>query len=329
MAMFFIVFIIILSVRSVDVGADSKNYYKMYREIGVLPWNKLFGYRVPLEYGNLVLQKLLNVLFGDSLFVFLFATSVIAVVPIWIFYSRRSEAPLLAIALFISVAPFSMYFSGIRQIIAMGLGVVAWHFTKKKNVILFILTVIFAVLFHRSAIVLVFMFPLYYLKIKRVWLAVIIPVILVAFVFNKQIITLIYNLTGLYAENELALADTNAYGMLIILAMLTAFSFIVPNEKLMDKDAIALRNLLVFSLIIQCFAPIHGLVMRFNYYYLIFVPITITQVLKFIDAKFAKLKTVFMWVMGVAFVGLFFYRAYFGGDQLKIFPYIPFWEVSQ
>ena len=74
--------------------------------------------------------------------------------------------------------------------------------------------------------------------------------------------------------------ENNAYSMLILFILLAIFSYAVLDEKRADQETLGLRNFLLFSVLLQCFAPLHTLAMRVNYYYLLFIPILIPKVIK-------------------------------------------------
>jgi len=77
---------------------------------------------------------------------------------------------------------------------------------------------------------------------------------------------------------------------------------------------------------IQMFAPVHGLVMRVNYYFLPFVPVLIPRIVRRAKESMRQLVLISMIVMYSFFTVYFFYHAYTGADILRIYPYIPFWK---
>ena len=62
---------------------------------------------------------------------------------------------------------FLLNFSGLRQAIAMGITALSFNFIKEKKPVQFILLVILASLFHKSAIVFLAMYPIYNIKLDK------------------------------------------------------------------------------------------------------------------------------------------------------------------
>ena len=98
------------------------------------------------------------------------------------------------------------------------------------------------------------------------------------------------------------------------------------DEKTLDKTTLGLRNILVLVVMIQLFAPIHALAMRFNYYFIIFIPVLISRIVDSPKKHFKPIAQIANVVMVCYFTGYFFYSAYNGADILQVFPYKFFWE---
>ena len=94
----------------------------------------------------------------------------------------------------------------------------------------------------------------------------------------------------------------------------------------MDDDTVALRNLLLLSIVIQCFAPIHHLSMRLNYYFLIFVPILVPRIANRSKKELKIVSNVSVIVLIAYFSYYFINMVVRDNDPLNIIPYIPFWK---
>ena len=318
---FMLIFLIMLMLRGILCGADTPSYIRIFNEYNNYSLLELLV-NYENEYGYKVLNKLIGLSTDNAQWVFVI-TSLMCVLPLWYFYKNESENPMLTIALFLTVAPFTMYFSGVRQAIAMGLGVVCWYVSKRKRLVWFILLVLLAMQFHTSAFMLFFMYPIYHARITKKWLWFVVPCIIMVYVFRAPI----FNFLVEFLWDEYVVAsDLDAFMILILLVIFAVYSYIIPNEDELDQDTIALRNFLLFSIVLQCFAPVHTLSMRMNYYYLIFVPILIPRIIirsKLTYRMVAKFSAI---VMCVYFVYYFVNKANTGSDPLSIYPYVPFWR---
>lgn len=318
---FMLWFLLLLALRGTQCGIDTKQYLRMYREYSIQNFTQLLSdYRH--EFGFKLLNRFVGVVAGNYQ-VLLMVTAVICVYPLWHFYKRESEIQLLTIALFLTVAPYMMYFSGIRQAIAISLGIPAWYAAKHKKLWLFLTAVLLALQFHSSAFVLLLIYPLYHARITKKWLWFVVPCMVVVFVFRTVIFSFL--ITFLWKEYSEATA-TGATTILILLIMFGLYSYVLPEDKDLDGDTIALRNILLLSIVLQIFAMLHPLSMRMNYYFLIFVPILIPKIANRSKKQFTQIARLSVIVMTVYFMYYFISSVITDKDSLNIFPYIPFWK---
>ena len=237
-------------------------------------------------------------------------------------YLKESNHSILTIALFVGLAPFSMFFSGLRQSIAIGIGAICFFLCKNKKPIPFLILVFIAFTFHQSSIILLFMYPLLHLRITKKWLPLIACVFIVCFVFRNQIFGYALRFSDRY-ESRYVLSQTGSYMYLLLLLLLTIYSFVMLKDQ--EFDAFGLRNILVFTLILQSFAMSNSVAMRLNYYYLIFIPLLIPKVIDSARTEFRQIARVSAVVFVCFFFFWFFKEAYTGSDILQVFPYTPFW----
>jgi hypothetical protein len=112
--------------------------------------------------------------------------------------------------------------------------------------------------------------------------------------------------------------------VIILMVLFLLYAFIAPDENLMDRDTVALRNIMVLVTVLQMFVPLDRLAMRLNYYYLIFVPLLIPRVTNRFKVADKFITNVINIVMIVFFIGYFF-LVNVSADNLGIFPYRFFW----
>ena len=318
---FMFLFFLLLALRGLNCGNDTRQYWNLFNRYNASSLVDLVQ-SGSHELGYKLLNKLIGTTTG-SYQVFLFTTAMLCVWPVWYFYKQASENQLLTIALFLTVAPFVMYFSGIRQAIAMSLGVPAWYATKNKKIGAFILAVVFAMQFHTSAIVLFALYPLYYAKITKTWLWFVIPCMVAVYVLRQQIFTFLF--TFLWKEYD-SITETGAVNVLILLIMFAIYSYVIPDETCLDDDVIAMRNILLLSVVLQIFAMLHPLSMRMNYYFLLFVPILIPKIANRTRVRYSEVAKLSIVVLTIYFIYYFLNNTIRGSDDLNIAPYIPFWE---
>lgn len=325
---FFLIWLLLLVFRAESVGYDLPVYKDQFLRYSRLEWKYIFAGVLSdqFELGYVLISKLVSYFTSDFRWV-LIVCALIAVIPIWGLYRKERHAALLIVA-FINIAPFSMYFSGLRQAMAMGFSCVALQRCREKKWLRFLLVVFVAYLFHKSALILLLMYPVYRFHLRRrLDVLYIVPVIASVYVFNKPIFEFLLLFTQKkYIERYGdAVHSTGAYSVLLLLIALLIFAFLVPDQDAIDSDTIGLRNILVLSALLQTFAGVHSIAMRMNYYYLLLVPLAVSHVIDN-SRRNAKLAKIAMLCMAVFFGVYFFYHAYTDADILEVFPYQSMFE---
>ncbi len=322
MAFFFLLLTALIMLRHESVGRDTRNYIYYFNKFSELDWNQLR--KESLEFGFVYFNKIISLFSKESQF-FLAVSGIVVSAMIYPTYKRLCVDASLTIVLFCIMSTFVMMFSGTRQMLAIGIGVVAYEFTRNKKLILFIITVVLATTIHTSAFMLVFMYPLYHAKITKKWLIAVVPLLVVNFTFNKPIFSFLALILEQYTEYETEISQTGAYTMLILFSIFAIFAFIIPDETVMDEETIGLRNFLVFALALQMFAPLHTLAMRMNYYYIIFIPLLLPKIISCRSNRCEQIAIFGRHVMVMVFLIYFFINSYSEGN-LNVFPYHFFWE---
>ena len=318
--LFFSLLFLLSALRAHSVGNDTNNYETVFRRFANHNLAYALSYKEP---AFALLCKLVHSLTGSYQFL-LAVIAFISLLPVAWFYAKNVENPMTTIALFMFFSVFYMYFSGMRQIIAIGLGIVAYYFTKGKKPIPYLLVVLAAYFFHRSAIVLAVMYPIYWFRIMKRSVIFVVLVMGLIYVFNQPIFSLLH---GLIQDYEgLGDSNTGAYTMLFLLILFCVFSFVVTEEDDLDQDTVGLRNFLLVTTAIQMFVPLNFLVMRMGYYYMIFLPIALPRIM--VNAS-PRWRATSMAANVVLFCFFAFRFIVYAPSQniLHIFPYHFFWEM--
>ena len=320
--LFFAIFVFLLSARHISIGNDNENYKWIFNRVAYIDWSNLKG-SYDLETGYLVLNKILSGWFSNYQ-AFVTIASIIAVCPLAYFYAQENKSVILTIALFLVAAPFTMYFSGMRQIIAMAFAIPLYYLARKKKLIWFILFVILAMQFHNSAFVMFALYPVINTRFTEKGLFFSIPLIVAVYLFNEPIFNFLKEIVK--DEYTYKTEQTGAFMMIILFALFVIFAFVVIDEKELTKEEIGFRNILVVCLILQLFSPVNMVVMRMNYYFMIFIPVALSKLMQKPRKGFEQVVKLASVVMTVFFLGYFVYTGLNGEDVLNIFPYKFFWE---
>ena len=321
---FFALLVVFVMFRHEEIGNDTKNYMHFFEKFSKMSWGEVR--KSSLEIGFSYFNRIISLFSNEPRF-FLIVAAIVTGVMIYPTYKRLCIDSSLTIVLFCIMSTFVMMFSGIRQMLAIGIGFAAYEFTRKKKLIPFILAVLLALTFHTSAFMLAFMYPLYHAKITKKWLLAVVPALTVIFVFNGPIFSVLSLVLSRFTKYEGGVSSTGAYTMLILFAIFAVFSFIIPDESRIDAETIGLRNFLLLALVIQMFVPLHNLAMRMGYYYMIYIPLLIPRIIHFRSAKWSQVAVVGRHVMVIFFFIYFFLIKVNSGGNLNVFPYHFFWET--
>ena len=324
LAIFFLLLTMLVMLRHESVGTDTKIYINHFNRYARLDWQSLSG-KTEKEIGFPFFNKVISLVSKEPQF-YLSAVAILINAMIWPTYKRLNKDTSLTIVLFCIMSTFVLMFSGIRQMLAVGLGFIAYGFVRKKKLIPFILVVFVALLLHSSAFMLAFMYPLYHAKVTKKWLFVMVPVLAVCLALNKQIFGILTLILEQYTRFEAEISSTGAYTMLILFGMFVVFSFLIPDEKKLDEETIGLRNFLLLTFALQMFAPLHALAMRMSYYYMVFIPLLLPKIIESRSIRWSQVAVLGRHVMVVFFLLYFFLVKANSDGNLDVFPYHFFWE---
>lgn len=320
---FFGIYFFLMACRASVVGIDTWNYLSKFQTARHTGWVEYVS--ASSSEGFALLTKLISAVTGSEQ-VFLAVTSLLIIFPIAKLYAEKSESPLLTISLFLVLPVFSMFFSGMRQSLAIALVPLAFRYVQEKKPWRFLLVVVLATTFHKSAWLILLLYPVYYMNITRKALLWAVPLLVLVYVFNDQIYLAIVNVSYyVFAQRYSYTGATGAYSMLVLFVILLAFSYMFLGDT--DEEATGLRNILVLTVGIQCFALINNIAMRMNYYFLVFLPLLLPKVIRRMSGRNKWFAGIVEFVCCVYFFYYFLQKAYTAQGGFNIFPYVPFWNV--
>ena len=174
--LFFWGLFILLALRDITVGKDLSVYEVIYRRCHVTSFENLPN--MQWEFGYTVYNKIVSIVVNDFRW-FLIITAAITLIPIYKLYSKENKYSFLLIVLFINMPCFLMIFSGLRQAIAISIGIIVYMSLENKKYILSVLLIALAISFHVSAFVLILLYPMFFFEIKTKHLLYIVPIMLI------------------------------------------------------------------------------------------------------------------------------------------------------
>lgn len=324
-SLFFIGLFILLALRDITVGRDLIQYEIIFERCYAASFEELPDLR--WELGYTIYNKIISLISNEYRFL-LIVTAFIILKPIYTLYSKEKKFGYLLIVLFINMPCFLMMFSGLRQAIATSIGILVYMAIEEKRYFKGCLLILIAMSFHTSAFVLFLLYPAFFVRIKTKHLPFIVPALMGIYIFRTQILMLMLAvLPSKYIEFYGELQQTGAFGMMLLFFIFIAFAFAVLDEEAMSNEDFFMRNILLLATVLQLFVPIHGLIQRASYYFLIFVPVAILHIVQMPKKRWTQISNFAVVVMGCFFSLYFFYNASFSTDNLlDVFPYKFFWS---
>lgn len=325
---FFVMLFFLLALRHESIGRDLLGYKSIFRGFSHQRIDNLVKFEPEALYA--VLNWGIGQITNNYQW-FLVIMAVLTIPPIASIYNEDRRYGYLKIILFLNMSTFIMLFSGLRQSLAMAIGMLAYRAVRKNRLILFLALTLVAIGIHHSGFMILFMYPLYHVRLKMKHLWVIFPGMLTVLLFNRQIFGVLTRIAMEYSDKyETEMTSTGAYGSLFLFILFAVFAFVVADEGKMDKEMFGLRNFLLFAVILQSFAPLHYLAMRLNYYFILFIPLIVPKVVASAKPGYKQVAQLGHAVMCVFFTFVYLsstYESYLTGiSTLDTIPYVPFWR---
>lgn len=147
--------------RSYRVGTDSGSYTRNFRSSLDIDSFELTGSR---EFGYQLLEYTLLRLNAEYFWLF-FLTSAIVVYCYLTVIKKYSVNYIFSVFLFIALGVYTFFFNGLRQGLAMAIFALALPYLLEKRLVLYLIIIAIASLFHSTVL---FMIPFYFLVNLRI-----------------------------------------------------------------------------------------------------------------------------------------------------------------
>lgn len=308
---------LLLGLRSVSVGIDTKTYSNMFFWI-------LNGTGVSnVEMGNRFLIWLATRISEEPTTMFLiYALLTIGCVDFFI--AHRSKNIVFSVVMYTGFMFYYWAFNGMRQALAMSIGLVAVHYLLDNKAWKFFIFVLLAVSIHTSAIVLLICWPIKALKLKvdRNWIVWVSAVSAVCLVLGRQLIVLLVRIVPQYS-GYLSSSFAGIGNLLHPLLYLALFYFICWLKTNNTSEADLFLLVLLAIGVIAYFVSIRVQIMnRMTYYFTLPIIVLLPNVVAGMPAGKSKLLT-----KGVLYAGISCYEVMLILRNAQgIFPYKFFWN---
>lgn len=277
----FIILSLMAGLRKYTVGADTLQFYEAFNNIGQTNDWTFSEFRY--EYGFSLLCKILYIIFRNPQSL-IFFTSIFINFSVFIFIKNNSKDYFLSTMLYIFLNYYFNYMNIMRQAIAIGIMLLFYRFLKEKNYLVYLLGIIIAFFFHKTAIVGLLLIIVKIMNRYKYFNSFLLICGIVAFLFYKQIFMFGAGILGDYylAYFNSEFAESNYFGSLIMFlenfCIVASCSYVFYRTKAKNRSDNS-KFLITVSIIILISM---ALIMRMNIfnrvsaifeiYLIIFVP---------------------------------------------------------
>lgn len=328
---FTIALTLLVGLRATSVGADTAQYKFRYDNYMYMLQDIRYSSEFGFNYFNYVFNKL-----GVPWQIYLLITSFIICFTRLLFFKKYSKNLYFCLFLFMTIGPFSMIMSGIRQTLAVSFCLIAFmlletdHEVKRKKTRLFFAIVLWllAISFHNSSTVFAVYFVLRLLKLRLSKNNVIFLTIIAAssLIYGKYILWIIRALSPA-KYTYISLDTTYAINPLIIVIaiMITVFNAIylqTEDDEKYDKRTSILFIFSILNILFTCLSIYQGQLGRLTFY---FTNANFVLISRSIDDMTERNRLLVLPIL-VLICLAYFYLGNVDGT-MKIDQYSFFWQV--
>lgn len=231
---------IMIGFRSGNLGADTNGYLNNFIYVNSTPFSEVLE-TSRMEKGYLIFVKLITYITKYPLVYQLICTFIYFIGVLEFAKTLDKKDVFLFIFFVCTLGLFFFMFTGVRQSLAMSICLFGYKYSQRRKIIPFILCVLLAFCFHKSAILFIVVY--FMVKMKVTWYNT------VAYAVGLWIVTTyLFDIQEWFNEQleyDYGVEKTNSGGIfVIILALLTVFSMVmIYNNHKFNKDIQAFMNI--------------------------------------------------------------------------------------
>lgn len=311
----------LLALRSVEIGIDTRAYLNRFNRYKLLTLSKIFRDDFQ-EHGYSLLIKIIAVVYDNFNF-FLTCVSLITIPLVVVSVAKLSKKPFLSLLIFIAFDYYAFMFSGMRQGIAYALCILSFLCIQNKKPVKFILLVLLAAQFHKSAYIFLPAYWIANVKINRYTLAGWGLLFIIVVIFKNKFYDLVEN--GLYRTVDHAYEAKNTGAFMLLVrqfAIAGVMLFFAGKNSLSSINYNRFTMLVCAGAILSVFATIGGNAQRAANYYCMFLIFGIPELLDSLDDSMVKRVVNVTVIVGI--LAMFIYSL--ACDAYEIMPYRLFIE---
>lgn len=325
---------LIVGLRSNEIGIDSIRYTRHF--LAVSNYDTMQEILdSSSEIGYILLQRIIS-MFTDRYSVLFMIVAFSSYSILAFFIKKYSSNYFLSYFLFITLGFFHFSFSGMRQTIALAIGFIAFHYAFEKKPKSFLITVIIAMVFHSSAIIILLVYPLLNIKLNNIYIVLASLGYIIVYILRFRIgefLTIYYYDDRANIMLERFNVSTGLGGLALFIILLLILGFILHPPLTEEENQLFNGTFLttILSLYLQTLSSFSYLFTRLNLYYfiylLVFIPMLFNKS-KYYLFQNIKINGLLKITLLLSLI-IFFSIYYLNGVERNIdllLPYKFFWD---
>ena len=327
----FLLLFLMAALRGVTNGGDLKRYIPEFHTLASSSFEDIWKYGNH-ELGYMIYIKLLSMV-SDSDRCFIVGTSFISLIgPFYLFY-RYSKYPDISILLYYAMGYYTNTFNNVRQSIAISIFFLIIPFLIDRKLWKYLIGVIIATLFHNSAIIMLFVYPLVKkpLESKKIFIYACAGI---GFVLSMGYFFLSYIVQNYFsrwdAEDFSEDAEGTGYVLFYFYAIvfLLFYAYYILQKHRMNAEQLRMVSFFVvfqmFAMIIQFSAPIFHSMVRMTLYF--FIPV-VTIGVPYVSSMMEKENKRFLYSLIFSFAIFMMIQVYsrapgYNTNSQGVIPYV-------
>lgn len=243
----YFILLLIGSLRSIETGTDTSNYYELYNIINNDPIGIYYALGF-VEPGWVYLNYIVGNIFNDYRFI-IYIGIFLSITPIFIRSWKSFDNPFLVIFFYVTLYFYLNAFNITRQMIAVSIILFCLDYLEKNKIKQYIIGVFCAMLFHYSAIF--SLLHIYIVKRVKLTTSFIIVILSLTYIFGLYIVPALIPHIPLVGHYSAYIMDAQSSGSITRILLNVFFIFIIIScntDKIQSYLNLFLVGIIIYNL---------------------------------------------------------------------------------
>ena len=267
------VFAIILGIfRNGFLGVDVLNYRSHFYSVRKMNWLDTFSYG-DTDIGFYIISKIISLFTSDydvyKAILYIITTTIVACIIL-----KQSRYPAISFMVYFSLGFMGFNFCILRQALAMSICFWGFRFAKEKKLIKFIFLVFIAALFHSTAIVFIFVYPIINSKISGISMIKKVALMVLAYIFGRVGLPYLYRFFHT-DYSSVAISNQGLTKLLIYIILIVGIRMLLSGST---NDRKKEFETAFVSIYMQLIALSFSLFTRITQYFIFYLVLVVPEV---------------------------------------------------